>query len=238
MKGAVGRFVFRHRVEAACVVAAAGFSAYLFDNRQAIDLAAAWLGAPVAAVRQVNYLALAAMNAGASFLRVWAGGTLGAARMMAFDVRTDRLIVAGPYAHLRNPIYAADIVSLGTMALVVPPAGAIAMLALLAFIYPVLMRHEEAALLAARGDAYARFRDAVPRLVCRPRAYEGAIALGVNWREGVLNNFLYLPLVPGFLVCAVTGVLGYGVLIGAAGPVGWVILHFARNARAAKAVEE
>ncbi len=218
---------FAHRVELASFIGGAGFVFYLWlPHSLARSLAPGENG-----VRAVYWL-LALLNGATSALRIWAGGVLGGARMMAVDVQTDALLAAGPYRHVRNPIYLADIVTLAGMGLVVPWPGALAVWLLLALAYPRITAHEEASLGAAFGEAYRQYRNSVPRLLWR-RAAWGAPSAGAtfSWREGVANNFLYLPLAPGFAVAALTGSLWRGVAVGASGPVGWVALHFWRNFR-------
>ncbi|MCZ7585256.1 MAG: isoprenylcysteine carboxylmethyltransferase family protein [Deltaproteobacteria bacterium] len=224
-----GRALFERRVELACLIAAVGFVFYLLLPRHTASLLLDAAGAPEALPSV--YLTLALWNLLAGMLRIWAGGTLGAQRMMSVTVRTDRLITSGPYAHVRNPIYTADIMTLAGMALVVPWPGTVAMVLLLALVYPRVIAYEEKNLAASLGEAYGDYRYHVPRLGWRVSAYGAGSARGVRWAEGVANNFLYLPIVPGFVVCAWTGVLWHGVAVGAIGPVAWVALHFWRNYR-------
>jgi protein-S-isoprenylcysteine O-methyltransferase Ste14 len=179
------------------------------------------------------YWLLAGLNVIASALRIWAGGTLGGARMMAVNVQTDTLLIAGPYRHVRNPIYLADVLTLSGMGLVTPWPGLVAVIVLLMWVYPRVIAHEEANLHRAFGGVYDDYRHAVPRLTWSRRPWMGAACCErlFSWREGLANNFLYLPLIPGFVVCALTGVLWHGVAVGAVGPVAWVAVHFWRNFR-------
>jgi protein-S-isoprenylcysteine O-methyltransferase Ste14 len=221
---------FEHRVEIAGLIGGIGFVFYVCMPLSLARAAAPFLQKdPDEFVRRVYWL-LALLNVLASALRIWAGGTLGGARMMAVNVQTDALLTAGPYGHVRNPIYLADILTLAGMGLVVPWPGALLVWLLLRLAYPRIIAHEEANLRAAFGARYDEYAHHVDRLDWSFKAWRGERRGGAfSWREGLTNNFIYLPLVPGFVVCALTGALWHGVAVGAAGPVGWIALHFWRN---------
>ncbi len=221
---------FAHRVELASLAGGVGFAFYLIDDLSICETLFAFAGfAPDSAMRGV-YVFLALLNVFASALRIWAGAIIGGERMMSVAVRTDDLIASGPYAHVRNPIYLSDLAILAGMGLVVPWSGSLVVWGILAFVYPRVMRHEEAMLGRRFGSRYLEFCRRVPRLIPRFRsAIDRPRISPIDWREGARNNFLYVPLVPGFVVCAATGRLWHGVAVGAAGPVFWVALHFWRN---------
>jgi len=231
-ESSVGRWCFRHRVELASLCGGAGFLFYLWMPESSLVLLARAAGVPTGPFVRGGYLLLALLNILASVLRIWAGGTLGGARMMALKTQTTALITSGPYGHVRNPIYLADNLTLAGMGFVVPWPGTLLVWLLLPVIYGSVISHEERQLGEAFKTAYTAYRHNVPRLGWRFSAWRSTGA-PVRFRpaEGVVNNFLYLPLIPGFLVSAATGNLWHGVLVGAAGPVGWVILHFWRNFR-------
>ncbi len=98
---------------------------------------------------------------GGSLLRVWGAGYL---------VKTDRLIVAGPYSYLRHPLYAgtwmlavgfgiaAGPFGVGIVALVFAPA-------FFGYYLPHKERVESERLAARYGVAYETYRAAVPLLI-------------------------------------------------------------------------
>jgi protein-S-isoprenylcysteine O-methyltransferase Ste14 len=224
------KWCFEHRVELASLIGGIGFLFFLFSTDHLSRALAQRFAWPEETSVRGIYIFLALVNTLSGALRIWAGGTLGGARMMAVHVQTDAIITAGPYGRLRNPIYLADIMTLGGMALVVPWPGSVLVLFLLATIYPLVMSHEERSLAAALGQPYVNYKDSVRRLIPRLTRYNGGVGGGAfDLREGLVNNFIYLPLIPGFAVSAVTGTLWHGVAVGAIGPLGWVALHFWRN---------
>jgi len=225
------RWLFEHRVEAASLIGGIGFVFYLFTPRHFTESAAGLVGVNPDAASQSVYIFLALWNLAAGILRIWAGGTLGGARMMNVRVQTDALILSGPYAHVRNPIYLSDIMTLAGMGLVVPVLGGVTVWLSIWFVYRKLTAYEQASLSQNRSGSYSTYIQNVPKWGWRIKPYraENVSPIEFNLREGLANNFIYLPLVPGFITCAITGVLWHGVAVGAAGPLAWVLLHFWRN---------
>ncbi len=80
------------------------------------------------------------------------------------------LVTTGPFAWTRNPIILSHaLASLGAALLVASPAAVVLVLGL-GIPVQFIVRHEERSLEARYGDAYRRYRDAVPRwLPRRPR---------------------------------------------------------------------
>lgn len=103
-------------------------------------------------------LPLIALGAG---LRVWGAGHL---------VKNACLSVAGPYAHLRHPLYAGTLclalgfgVIAGGWGLALVLGGFLP--AFFLYYFPYKERVESARLVQRYGDAYAEYRQAVPALV-------------------------------------------------------------------------
>jgi protein-S-isoprenylcysteine O-methyltransferase Ste14 len=124
----------------------------------------------------------AALVSGGLALRAWGAGHL---------VKTDRLIVTGPYAHLRHPLYAgALLVAAGLAAAAGPPGLVLLGLVVipLFFLYylPYKERIESARLEGRYGEAYAAYRRAVPALwpaatAWRPGAAEQGAGADARW---------------------------------------------------------
>jgi hypothetical protein len=104
-----------------------------------------------------------AMIAIGQSLRVWATGYL---------LKTDELTTAGPYAHLRHPLYAGSLLMGCGFALVAGKPVAIAVIPIgLAFYYgyylPYKERVESERLEGIYGDAFRAYRAAVPAIFAR-----------------------------------------------------------------------
>lgn len=101
-------------------------------------------------------------------LRGWAAGHL---------VKNDALTTTGPYAHLRHPLYLGTLLVATGFAFVLGGYWAVAVLA---FVWPWFALHyfprkelaESMRLAALHGDAFSRYRTAVPALWPRFRAPE------------------------------------------------------------------
>jgi protein-S-isoprenylcysteine O-methyltransferase Ste14 len=100
-------------------------------------------------------------------LRSWGAGHL---------VKNDALTTSGPYAHLRHPLYAGTLLIASGFALLV---GHWASLVVLLLVWPWFALHyfprkersESARLIELYGDRFARYREAVPALWPRLRAW-------------------------------------------------------------------
>ncbi len=112
-------------------------------------------------------------------LRVWGAGYL---------VKNDLLSVAGPYAHLRHPLYAGTLclalgfgVIAGGWALALVLGGFLP--AFFLYYFPHKERIESARLELRHGRAYAEYRNAVPALLpsFAPFSPSGGSAIHETW---------------------------------------------------------
>jgi protein-S-isoprenylcysteine O-methyltransferase Ste14 len=81
--------------------------------------------------------------------------------------RAGRLATTGAYARLRHPQYLGFVLIMTGFLLQWPTLVTLAMYPVLVFMYAHLARREEAEMLAQFGEAYRRYRDAVPAFVPR-----------------------------------------------------------------------
>jgi protein-S-isoprenylcysteine O-methyltransferase Ste14 len=96
-----------------------------------------------------------------------------------------RLVVAGPYAHIRNPMAVSGLVQAVAVGLLLGSWGVLAYVAAGAIAWNSGARpHEEADLLARFGEEYARYRDAVPCWRPRLRPYRPSADGGTAGRPG------------------------------------------------------
>jgi len=119
-------------------------------------------------------------------LRLWATGYL---------LKTDELTTAGPYAHLRHPLYAgALLMGCGFLLMAGPRVASVVLPLGLVFYFGYYLSHKDAVeserLEALYGDAFRAYRDAVPTLLPRWRRWRGhAEAEPQRWRlDRVLEN--------------------------------------------------
>jgi protein-S-isoprenylcysteine O-methyltransferase Ste14 len=119
-------------------------------------------------------------------LRVWATGYL---------LKTDELTTAGPYSHLRHPLYAgALLMGCGFLLMAGPRVASVVLPLGLVFYFGYYLSHKDAVeserLEALYGDAFRAYRAAVPTLIPRVRRWRGlAASEPQHWRlERVLEN--------------------------------------------------
>jgi protein-S-isoprenylcysteine O-methyltransferase Ste14 len=157
-----------------------------FRPRTAI-LYAAGVGALLAADPDLRLFApgLALVLLGQA-LRLWATGHL---------VKTDELTTAGPYGHLRHPLYAgALLMGTGFLLMAGPRVAAIVLPLGLAFYFGYYLDYKERVeaerLELLYGDAFRVYRAEVPALLPRLRAWHAhPDAEGSRWRlERVVEN--------------------------------------------------
>jgi protein-S-isoprenylcysteine O-methyltransferase Ste14 len=142
-----------------------------------ISLASATLAVTVAA--------LACLVAGA-YLRVWGTAYLGHGVMRDSALHGEGLVAAGPYRHLRNPLYlGAWLLSLGTSVLM-PLQGAVFFLPVFSVFVLLLITTEERFLSAKMGTAYQQYCRLVPRLLPRVSAGPAPATARPHWAQAAL----------------------------------------------------
>ena len=130
--------------------------------------------------------------------------------VFAADVQRDRLVVAGPFRYLRNPLYVGNLFLALAIALLAPPLG-FAIILGGNVLWAVFVAAEEARELAHHyGDAYAAFRAAVPAFVPRltPASVAGSVAVAPAWRPALLGEAFCLALALAIVPLALYGHAG------------------------------
>lgn len=203
-------FEFRHRFWLILLAFLAGYSCYRFDPVNASDaLARAIVGARGAhpnlfAVHQLfrAFLALSAiLVALAAAVRTWAGAYLRADIVFDTKVHSDRLVAAGPYRFVRNPLYLGNLMVAAGIALLYSRMGAVVLMLGNIFVVERLIGREEAALIETQGESYRAFLAAVPKLVpaLSPRLPKDD--LRPNWPQAFLGEaHLWLLSLDGFVL--------------------------------------
>lgn len=110
-------------------------------------------------------------------IRIWGVGYAGSETRTTGPVGGSKLITAGPYAYVRNPLYVGNMLiylGFGVMSMALFP-----FLQILGFIYFLVQYYlivtlEEEYLSRTFGDEYARYYKHVPRFIPRLKRYEFA----------------------------------------------------------------
>lgn len=121
-------------------------------------------------------------------LRVWGTAYLGSETVNSMQMQAGRLMVAGPYRYVRNPLYLGTLFMIAAMAFVMPPTGALFAVLLLGMFVLRLIGGEEAFLSKRLGEPYQAYLRAVPRLFPRLRTTLAPSPVQPHWLRSVLTE--------------------------------------------------
>lgn len=147
-----------------------------------------WMHLDVATLL-VTWLAILFGFVGAA-LRVWGTAYLSAGVVHASAMQGDAMMAAGPYRHVRNPLYLGSYCMALSIAILMPPWGALVFLVLVGVFYFRLILGEEAFLAGQIGAAYLEYRNRVPRLVPSLRARMPESPARPEWGMSLLAESL------------------------------------------------
>jgi protein-S-isoprenylcysteine O-methyltransferase Ste14 len=100
-------------------------------------------------------------------IRVWGASYLRAAVVWNPDALDHRLIVAGPFRYLRDPLYLGTILLAVGFGLLAPPSGFAFIVGANLILVSLLVREETALMRVRYGATYDAYRAAVPSLIPR-----------------------------------------------------------------------
>jgi protein-S-isoprenylcysteine O-methyltransferase Ste14 len=145
------------------------FPLYVLDHENSTAALANWLAARLQMdadlLAHILFACAALLLVVAALLRTWASAYLQAEVVYAAEVKTQSLVADGPYRHVRNPLYFANLLmAVGMGAMMSRTGFFVVVLTIALFCYRLIIR-EEAELQESQGERYERYRRAVPRLV-------------------------------------------------------------------------
>jgi protein-S-isoprenylcysteine O-methyltransferase Ste14 len=131
--------------------------------------------------------------AAGEMVRLWGVSIAGSETRVTGGVGASQLITSGPFAYVRNPLYAGNMLlylGLGIVSMALFPwlqAGAALWFA---FQYSAIVSLEEDFLLEKFGGRYRRYREQVPRFIPAGRAYRDPEASqpGLDWSRGLRSE--------------------------------------------------
>jgi protein-S-isoprenylcysteine O-methyltransferase Ste14 len=138
-----------------------------------------------AATLTVTLIALACLVLGA-ILRVWGTAYLGSGVMRGAVMQGERLIAAGPYRYLRNPLYLGSWLLGFATAILMPPSGAAFFLFAFSVFTLFLISAEERFLTAKLGDGYQDYCRRVLRLWPSIGAGDTSSSARPHWLQALL----------------------------------------------------
>lgn len=184
---------FKNRALIFGLIFGISFSMYVLDQQNSAAALSNWLGAARGIdqnlIARSLFVLASCLLVVAALIRTWASAYLNANVVYASEVKTESLVADGPYRHMRNPLYFANVLlAVGLGAMMSRIGFFVAIIAMLIFCYRLIFR-EEAELLASQGEPYRRYQDAVPRLWPTVRPRTASAGRRANWAEGFKAEF-------------------------------------------------
>jgi protein-S-isoprenylcysteine O-methyltransferase Ste14 len=121
-------------------------------------------------------------------LRVWGAAYLGYSTVHHEEMQGGAVMAAGPFRHMRNPLYLGGWFMMLAICLLMTPTGALFVMVLVTIFYLRLILGEEAFLTAKLGEPYKEYLRLVPRLVPRLRSGLPASQAKPHWLIAVLTE--------------------------------------------------
>jgi protein-S-isoprenylcysteine O-methyltransferase Ste14 len=126
-------------------------------------------------------------------VRFWGVAYAGALTRVTGGVGAPEVIVAGPFAYVRNPLYVGNMltyIGIGIMSNALVPWLVVGAAVYFAFQYSQIVRLEEEFLDGRFGEPYREFKRNVPRFIPRPTPYrtEAQAQQLPRWREAVRSE--------------------------------------------------
>ncbi|HYL77267.1 MAG TPA: isoprenylcysteine carboxylmethyltransferase family protein [Bryobacteraceae bacterium] len=181
---------------------------------------------------QVMFGVAALLLAAAAMMRTWATAYLDTDVVQDAKLHSDKLVADGPYRHVRNPLYFANVLMTLSMALLASRVGFLAIAAgMIVFQYRLIGREEEE-LARAQGQGYRNYCKAVPRLWPSLQARVPAGNLRPRWKQAWLTEaFFFWGMTVAVASFAVTLNIGYAYGLFALSIVCYIILWMVRSLR-------
>ena len=123
-----------------------------------------------------------------AILRTWAAAYLSPSIVQDKAMHGEGVVAAGPYRHLRNPLYLGTFLHTFALALLMPPSGAIFCIVAVFLFQLRLIAGEESFLAAKLGEPYLVYRAKVPSLFPAIAPRVPGSSLEPNWPTAFLGE--------------------------------------------------
>ena len=157
-----------------------------------------WLGFEAATIA-VTIAAILFALVGAIF-RTWGAAYLRPSVVKAASLHGDSIVAAGPYRHLRNPLYLGTWLHTIALAMLLPPSGAIFAILLIGIEQLRLIGAEEAFLTEKLGAPYRSYKANVPRLWPSLLPRVAGSGQQPNWPNAFLSEIYMWGVVLSFAI--------------------------------------
>jgi protein-S-isoprenylcysteine O-methyltransferase Ste14 len=131
----------------------------------------------------------ALVAASGMILRIWGAAYLGYGTVHHGQMQAGAVMADGPYRYMRNPLYVGGWFMMAAMAFIMPPTGALLVMATMTIFFLRLILGEEAFLSEKLGEPYRDYLRAVPRLLPRFRGAPPSAGDKPHWLTAALTEF-------------------------------------------------
>jgi len=132
----------------------------------------------------------ALLAAAGAWLRVWGAAYLGYDVVHHSLMQAGRVMAAGPYRYMRNPLYLGGWFMMAAISLLLTPSGALFMVGLIGLFYLRLILGEEAFLADKLGEPYQQYLRSVPRIVPRFHTALPAAETQPHWLTAIITEIM------------------------------------------------
>ena len=196
------QFEFRYRLWIGLTIYVLGFWAPWLRYGGPIHIATTWLELSGELARllpletaSILVTAIAILLAALGTLfRVWGTAYIGGSIVHSSALHSEAVIAAGPYRHVRNPLYLGGFLFLIAIAILMPPSGAVfAIVASFLQMIRLILR-EESYMAEQQGDAYLAYKAQVPRLLPSVTARIPDSTAQPHWLQAMVAETFYLSM--------------------------------------------
>jgi len=145
----------------------------------------------------VTSAAILFATAGTIF-RICGTAYIGSGVVKSGEMHARDVVASGPYRYLRNPLYFGSFLFALAVAILMPPSGAIFVLAANFLQILRLILREEAYLEAQQGEAYLAYKRRVPRLFPSPIACVPNSPAHPQWLQACIAEIFYITMTACF----------------------------------------
>jgi protein-S-isoprenylcysteine O-methyltransferase Ste14 len=205
------QFEFRFRLWIGFAIYVLGFWApWLRYGRSAAPVSTTWLELSGELSRLmplqtasilITVVALLFAVLGAIF-RIWGTAYIGSGVVKSSAMHARGVVAAGPYRHIRNPLYLGSFLFAVAVTILMPPSGA-AFAIVASFVQMLrLILREEPYMEAQQGDAYLAYKSRVPRLFPSFVARVPESTVQPQWPQAFVAEFFYVAMTGCFIALA------------------------------------
>jgi protein-S-isoprenylcysteine O-methyltransferase Ste14 len=137
-----------------------------------------------------------------AWLRIWGSAYVGASVVQSGAMHGQTMLADGPFRHTRNPLYLGTLLHTLGIAMLMPPSGAVFLIATIWIFQYRLALAEEPFLAARFGEPYRNYRARVPRFLPMLEPQVPAAGARPHWLLAILGE-IYFP--GAFLTLAIFG---------------------------------